>query len=295
MQFRELTDRYQLEKILKSNRFGTVLRAADSKSGRTVVLKQITVPSPPRLVAGAPELEKLAATLAGLGHPAFPAVLDAGFTTDGAAFLSLELLEGKGLDALTGAAGAPPDRVLARIGQALDGLEALAAKGFAHLNVSPDNLFVVQTPAGEQVKILGLGTAVFRPRGAEAVGAPASDNARFHAPEVTAGAPADPRADLYSLALVTCTALGATVGFGDSPVVQLPLAVSFELENDEALRQALERSLRKNPAERPSFQDFREALRLALGAPVGGAAAVAAPPPAAPSPAAAARRSATGG
>ena len=147
MQFRELTDRYQLEKILKSNRFGTVLRATDSKSGRTVVVKLITVPSPPRLVAGAPEFEKLAATLAGLGAPSLPAVLDSGFTTDGSAFLVLELLEGKGLDAL---GGAPPTRVLARIGQALDGLEALGAHGLAHLNLSPDNLFVVQMPAGER-------------------------------------------------------------------------------------------------------------------------------------------------
>lgn len=262
MQFRELTDRYQLEKILKSTRFGTVLRATDSKSGRVVVVKQITVPSPERLVAAAPEFEKMAAAVAGLGHPAFPAVLDSGFTTDGAAYLALELLEGKGLDAFT---GVPPAQVLARIGQALEGLEALAAKGFAHLNLSPDNLFVAQTPAGEQVKVLGLGTGVFRPRGAAAAGAPAAENARFQAPELAAGGAVDARADLYSLALVTCQALGATVGFGDSPVVQLPLAVSFELENDEALRQALERALRQNPAERPSARGFREALRLAAG------------------------------
>jgi hypothetical protein len=264
MQFRELTDRYQLEKILKSNRFGTVLRATDSKSGRVAVVKQITVPSPPRLVAGAPEFEKLAAALAGLGHPAFPAVLDSGFTTDGAAFLAMELLEGRGLDTFTGA-GEPPAAVLARIGQALEGLEALAARGLAHLNVSPDNLFVTRTPAGEQVKLLGLGTQVFRPRGAEAVGAPTTENARFQAPEMASGGPGDSRSDLYSLALTTCHALGATIGFGESPVVQLPLAVSFDLENDEALRQALERALRKNPAERPSARGFREALRLAAG------------------------------
>jgi hypothetical protein len=271
MQFRELTDRYQLEKILKSNRFGTVLRATDSKSGRVVVVKQITVPSPERLVAAAPELEKLAAAVAGLAHPAFPAVLDSGFTIDGAAFLVLELLEGKGLDTYT---GVPPAQVLARIGQALEGLEALAAKGFAHLNLSPDNLFVTQTPAGEQVEILGLGTSVFRARG-PAAGAPAGENARFQAPELAAGGTADGRADLYSLALITCHALGATVGFGESPVVQLPLAVSFELENDEALRQVLERALRRNPAERPSARLFREALRLAAGE----APAVAAPSP----------------
>ncbi|HEY0514906.1 MAG TPA: hypothetical protein VGH73_23630 [Thermoanaerobaculia bacterium] len=272
MQFRELTDRYQLEKILKSNRFGTVLRATDSKSGRTVVAKLITVPSPPRLVAAAPEFEKLAATLAGLAHPSLPAVLDSGFTTDGSAFLVLELLEGKGLDA---AGGGAPGRTLARIGQALDGLDALGARGFAHLNLSPDNLFVVPAPAGEQVKLLGLGTAVFRPRGPEAAAAGAGEGSRFQAPELAAGAPADGSADIYSLALTACQALGATVGYGDTPVVQLPLAVSFELENDEALRQALERSLRKNPAERPSSRELREALRLAAAAPTVAAPAAA--------------------
>ncbi len=263
MQLRELTDRYQLEKILRSTRFGTVLKASDTQSGRTVAVKQITVPSPARLGAGAPEFEKLAAALAEIGHPALPAVLDWGFTTDGAAFLTLELLDGRTLDTFS---GLPPAQALAWIGQALDGLEALASRGHAHLNLSPDNLFVAATPVGEQVKLLGLGTAVFRPRGAEAATA-GGDNARFRAPEVAAGAEADARADLYSLALTACHALGATVGFGDSPVVQLPLAVSFELENDEALRQALERSLRQRPEQRPSIRELREALRLAIGAP----------------------------
>jgi serine/threonine protein kinase len=286
MQFRELTDRYQLEKILKSNRFGTVLRATDSTSGRTVVVKLVTVPSPPRLVAGAPELERLAGLLAAPGSPNLPTVLDHGFTTDGSAFLVLEPLEGKGLDAL---GGAPPARVLARIAQALDGLEILGTHGIAHLNVSPDNLFVVQapqtpqtpqTPEDERVVLLGLGTAVFRPRDAEATATGAGENARFHAPEMAAGGAGDTTADIYSLALTACTALGATVGFGEAPVVQLPLSVSFELENDEALRQALERSLRREPGERPSWAELRQALRLATGE-----AAPAARPAAAPVPA----------
>lgn len=263
MQFRELTDRYQLEKILRSTRFGTVLKATDTKTGRSVAVKQITVTNPARLVAEAPAFERLAAVLAGLGHPALPAVFDSGLTTDGAAFLAMELLDGRTLDAFS---DMPPAQLLAWIGQALDGLEALASKGLAHLNVSPDNLFVAATPAGEQVKLLGLGSAVFRPRGAEAATA-GGDNARFRAPEVAAGGEADSRADLYSLALTTCNVLGATVGFGDAPVVQLPLAVSFELENDEALRQALERSLRQGPEQRPSIREVREALRLAIGAP----------------------------
>jgi len=267
MQLRELTDRYQLQKILKSTRFGTVLRATDVSSGRTVAVKLVTVGPSPGLAAGAPELEKLAATLAGLGHPNLPAVLDFGFTTDGSAFLVLELLEGKGLDVLS---GAPPARLLALVSQALDGLEALAARGLCHHNVSSDNLFVVPSAGGERVVLLGLGTAIFRPRGPGATG---TENARFRAPELDGGGAADWRADLYSLALVACQALGATVGFGEAPVVQMPLAVSFELESDEALRQALERSLRQRPGERPMPQELREALRLAIGE-------AAAPPPA---------------
>ncbi|HEX9944608.1 MAG TPA: hypothetical protein VGG03_21575 [Thermoanaerobaculia bacterium] len=261
MQFREVTDRYQLQKILKSTRFGTVLRATDTPSGRTVAVKLITVGLSPGLAAAAPEIEKLATTLAGLGHPNLPAVLDFGFTTEGSAFLVLELLEGRGLDTLS----APPARVLSLVGQALDGLEALAGRGLAHHNVSPDNLFLVPGPGGEQVKLLGLGTAVFRPRGSAAATVLGVENARFRAPELTAGGVADWRADLYSLALTACHVLGATVGFGEPPVVQLPLAVSFELENDEALRQGLERALRPRPGERPTHRELREALRLAAG------------------------------
>ncbi|HET9212728.1 MAG TPA: protein kinase, partial [Thermoanaerobaculia bacterium] len=281
MQFRELTDRYQLEKILRSTRFGTILKATDARTGQSVAVKQITVTNPARLVAEAPAFERLAAALAGMEHPALPTVIDSGFTTDGAAFLAMELLDGRTFDAFT---DMPTDQLLAWIGQALDGIEALASKGLAHLNISPDNLFVAATSAGEQVKLLGLGTAVFRPRGAEAAAA-GGDNARFRAPEVAAGGDADSRADLFSLALTICHALGATVGFGDAPVVQLPLAVSFELANDEALRQTLERSLRQRPEERPSFRELREALRLAIGAPAAAPQPMFTPPvkPAAPS------------
>lgn len=257
MQFRELTDRYQLQKILKSSRFGTVLQATDVASGRTVVVKLITVGSSPGLAA-APEFQRLAAALAELDHPNLPKAVDHGFTSDGSAFLVLAPLAGRTLDALS---AVPPARLLSLVGQALNGLETLARHGLSHHNLSPDNLFVAHNPEGERVVLLGLGTSIFRPRGSAAT----AENARFLAPEIAAGGPADWRADIYSLALIACNGLGATVGFGEPPVVQLPLAVSFELESDEALRQTLERALRPPASERPAPQDLRRALRLAIG------------------------------
>ncbi len=258
MQFRELAERYQLQKILRSTRSGSVQQATDLASGRPVAVKLVRIGSSPGLAA-APEFERLAAALAELRHPNLPAVLDSGFTADGGAFLVFELLAGKGFDTL---AGGPPVHLLSLVGQALEGLEALAGRGLAHHNVSPDNLFVVPDAGGERVVLLGLATAIFRPREPEAAG---GENGRFLAPELAGGGSADGHADLYSLALTACHALGANVAFTEPPVVQLPLAVSFALENDEALRQALEHALRSNPGQRPRPRDFREALRLAIG------------------------------
>src|SRR5918999_5550311 len=153
MQFRELTERYQLQRVLKSTGFGTVLEAVDVSSGQPVVVKLVSAGTSPGLAATAPEFEKLARTLAWLGHPNLPVVLDFGFTADGNAFLVLERLQGKGFDAL---AGGPPARLLSLIGQALDGLDALADRGLSHHNLSPDNLFVVPGSDGERAVLLGL-------------------------------------------------------------------------------------------------------------------------------------------
>ncbi|HSF38249.1 MAG TPA: hypothetical protein VLT87_00565, partial [Thermoanaerobaculia bacterium] len=72
VQFRELTERYKLEKILKSTRGGTVLKATDLSSGRALAIKLIPLgPSTP-LEASAAELERLAGTLMALRHPALP-------------------------------------------------------------------------------------------------------------------------------------------------------------------------------------------------------------------------------
>jgi hypothetical protein len=245
-----------------------------------------------------------AAGLAGLRHPNLPLVLDSGMTADGGAFLVMEQLEGVGFEAGDGpgGAGVSPDRILPLLDQALAGLEELARHGLAHLNLCPENLLLVPAalpatgalPAPRElpelpelpetnelgrtgaapaltVKLLGLGTPLFH------LGEPLPDaaNARFRAPELALPAAAretmpDWHADCYALALTACYALGATVAVGEdsgAPVqtVQMPLALSFELANDEALRQILERCLRQSPRERPAHGAIREAFRLALG------------------------------
>jgi tetratricopeptide (TPR) repeat protein len=323
---RELTDDYRLEKILASSRGGSILRASRIENGQTVVIKLINVPAaadPAAALKATARFSAYAAGLAALRHPNLPLVLDSGLTPDGGAFLVMEKVDGVGFEAACapGGGGAAPDRILPLLAQALAGLEELARHGLAHLNLSPENLFLV--PAAPQatgapqapvtsaldrtggggggpeqtVKLLGLGTPLFH------LGEPWPDaaNARFRAPELALPAAAretmpDWHADCYALAQTACYGLGITVAVGDLAgtlmhSVQMPLALSFELANDEALRQILERCLRQSPPERPSHGAIRNAFRLALGGielPGGGASPGRPQPEPAPRPSAAA-------
>jgi hypothetical protein len=290
---REITERYRLEKILKSSRSGNVLKATDSTSGKSVVIKMITL-GPPMAggeTAGMERLERLAAALSDRPDPCFPAVLESGFTTDGSAFLVLEHLEGRGFESLAGGRG---QRALNLVGQVIDGLETLAGRGVFHGSLSPDNLLVIR-PQADGVKTFGLGTAFFRTPEAAAADA---QNARYRAPEELGPAPAGTalpdeerwRSDLYSLALTACRVLGAEVTFADTPTpkVAIPTVLGFELKEPDALRQLLEGALRKSAKDRPTLHQARNSLRRAQGLPplAEKPARPPAPPPAPPLPAA---------
>lgn len=261
-QFRELTNSYRLEKILASGRSATVLRAVELATGHAAALKLINVFDPAGLTEGSARLGHLAETLRGLGHVGFPAVLDWGFTTEGSAFLAMELLPGTRFDSL---AGAPPDRMLPLVISAVEAVAALSDAGLAHLNLSSENLWVVPAAGAgrDEIKLLGLGTPIFRPPAGDPG---AQGEAGFRAPEALAGG-GDSRSDVYSLARILCQVLGAAVDLTGHarPSVQLPPALSFDLANAEVLRNVLERSLASAPEARPRLAEMRSALRLALG------------------------------
>ena len=160
MEFRKLTERYDLEKILRSGRTSTVMRATDRQSGRKVAVKMIQavllVP-PDAFPEAASRFHAYAAALEALHHPCLPETLDAGITPDGSAFLVTELVEGRGLDTLAGKL--PPSEALALLAPMLDALEALASRGMAHGNLSPDNVLLLEDG---KIKLLGLGSTVFQ-------------------------------------------------------------------------------------------------------------------------------------
>ncbi|HEY8021627.1 MAG TPA: protein kinase [Thermoanaerobaculia bacterium] len=263
---REITERYRLEKIVKSTRSGSVLRATDALGGGTVAVKLVALGADP--AADGERFSRFAGALAALEHPSLPVLRDFGLTTDGSAFLVMEHLEGRSVATL---AGTDPKRILTALAPVAEGLALLASRGLSHGNLSPDNLFL-DTGRGE-VKMLGLGTALFRIPGPAAGG----DNARFRAPEELAAqapAPAIPAAaDVYSFAAVLCYLLevalpSGELGAAEGPEVSLPLSLAFQLEDVEPLRRFLAAAFSRRPEERPSLNDAREALQRAIhGAP----------------------------
>jgi serine/threonine protein kinase len=93
-----------------------------------------------------------------VGHPGAVRVLDDDTTSDGRAFLVMELLDGSALDVLAEAAGGRLDvaRVLLVSDQVLDVLIAAHDKGIVHRDIKPENLFLTSDGS---VKLLDFGIA----------------------------------------------------------------------------------------------------------------------------------------
>ena len=185
-----------------------------------------------------------------------------------ARFFVMELLVGLDLSDTLAFAGAlgPARSVRIAEGAAL-GLGAAHAAGVIHRDVKPENLFLVHAPDGrEQVKVVDFGFSRLPDDTEEAsprvVGTP-----EYMPPEQSRGAPADPRADVYSLGIVLYEMLAGHAPFvGDyaevaqrharerpPPILTTPVPAAL----DAVVRRALE----KDPDARfPSM----EALRIAL-------------------------------
>jgi hypothetical protein len=236
-ELRRITERYLLEKQVAASDAGSVFRGTDLQSGATVMVE---------LVRGdGGEFEEprqrfleTARALQALHHPSFPRVLDFGITHAGSAFLVTESLDGSSLEDL---AGSPPVRVLSLLLRLAEGLEAMEQGGIPWRGLRAENLLVVPGAEGEQVKILGLGSAALEPGTGPVPGGYAED---FHA-----------------FGLLACRLLGVQT----APKLGIPLEVAAELKDFEALRDLLEAALRGDPGGfYPSWQEVPAALRLAL-------------------------------
>lgn len=192
-----LIGRYRLDTLLGSGGSADVWRAHDQRRDRVVTIKLLR------------EREDLdlrrrfldeARRLTAVRHPGIVEVLGM-HDALGVTFIVLELVEGISLaDALASRSFTPAESadIVMQLSKAL---EALHAHGLLHLDLKPAN--VVLGPA-QRVRLIDLGIA----GGIGSIPELIRGTPRYVAPEVRAGEPLTPAADVYALALVARELLG---------------------------------------------------------------------------------------
>jgi serine/threonine-protein kinase len=198
-----LAGRYELREQLGAGGMGIVYRAWDRELQETVALKTLH----PALPLGDPDiLERFKQEIRlarRITHRNVVRTHDLG-ESNGVHFITMELVEGSGLDSImSGRRALPLKIVLPIVRQVLRGLEAAHEVGVIHRDVKPGNVLV--QPSGA-VKVMDFGIA----RLAERRGAGASLTAagavigsiEYMAPEQLMGEEVDLRVDVYATGCV---------------------------------------------------------------------------------------------
>ncbi|MFO0586149.1 MAG: serine/threonine-protein kinase [Polyangiaceae bacterium] len=201
--------------------------------------------------------ERGVAAAAGVAHPNVAKLGPLETAPDGAPFCTMELLVGLDLaDTLADAGRLNPLRA-ARIAEGVaSALAAAHEAGVVHLDVKPENVFLVHRPdGGEDVKLIDFGLASHpgetRPEASDACGTP-----EYMAPEQRRGVTADPRMDVFALGLMLREMLT-----GEPPDSGAPLPPDVPARLVRSIRRATARE----PADRfPTMADMEASLLVAI-------------------------------
>jgi len=256
-----LAGRYQLERALGSGGMGQVFAALDTKLGRRVAVKVVTLVHDPGRVQ---RFEQEARAAGALEHPNLLSVYDLG-EEHGVPFLVTELLEGRTLRGLVSAGPLEPEQVVGLALQLARGLGAAHARGVVHRDLKPENIFVTEDG---RLKILDFGLAKLSSPddsgplpGLTATGA-VFGTAGYLSPEQARGDRAGPASDVFAAGAVLYELLTGERAFPGASLVE---AAHAAMKSEPPplpgtvpppLQSIVRRCLEKDPAKR--FRDGGE-------------------------------------
>jgi predicted ATPase len=196
---------YEVLGLLGRGGMGVVYKARQQSLDRPVALKFL-----PKECAGDPvwleRFRREARTASALNHPHICIIHDTGESA-GQPFLSMELIEGRTLEALIGR-HLPVTELARLIGQAARALAAAHAAGVVHRDIKPANLMVRDDGI---LKVLDFGLARRLPASGDQGGAPGGKGTDpgtrigtvlYMAPEQARAEPVGTAADIFALGLV---------------------------------------------------------------------------------------------
>jgi serine/threonine protein kinase len=194
--------RYEILGELGRGAMGVVYKATDPVIGRSVAVKTIKL-SEEGTGLTRPELltrfqtEARAAGL--LTHPNIVVVFDAG-EEDGLYYITMELVEGKSVQALLDAGHAfPLPRVLRIMEQTCSALNFAHERNVVHRDIKPANIMLT---ADDTVKITDFGTAKILQFGTVQQTSHVMGTPSYMSPEQVKGRAVDGRSDIFSLGVM---------------------------------------------------------------------------------------------
>ena len=259
--------RYEIIDELGRGAMGVVYRAMDPVIGRTVAVKTIRLSEEgtgltrPELLARF-QTEARAAGL--LTHPNIVVVYDAG-EENGLYFITMELVEGKSLQALLdGGHAFPVPRVIRIMEQTCSALQFAHERNIVHRDVKPANLMLT---ADDTVKVTDFGTAKILQFGTVQQTAHVMGTPSYMSPEQVKGRPVDGRSDIFSIGVMLYEMLTGEKPFPGQSIT----TVIYKIVNEEpvpprqinpsihpGLNDIVLRALAKEPENR--YQSCRELL-----------------------------------
>ncbi|MEZ4392374.1 MAG: protein kinase [Polyangiales bacterium] len=272
---------YTILEAVGAGGMGKVYRAERGALGKTFAVKVIH----PHLAGDDNAVKRFnqeAHTSSRINHPNAVVVLDFGRTDDELLYLVMEFLRGRDLTRVVWELGRlPVSRATDIMRQVLAALSEAHQLGIVHRDIKPENILVEPlSTGGDFVKVVDFGLAKIRDDQSPGVTSPGlvCGTPDYMAPEQARGLDADPRADLYSAAVVLYQCVTGRLPFeAESAAEALDFHVNtpppdpriFVPELSPRFVETLLRALAKDPDAR--FQtavDFAEALRLAVSDPV---------------------------
>lgn len=194
-----IDQRYRLERILGTGGMSEVWLAEDSRLGRWVAVKILRDSLANREDELIDTLVQEARIVAKLQHANIVGVYDYG-THEGHHFLVMEYVHGYSVRQLLQTQGRLSEAEAIRYGaQVASALHYAHEQNVIHCDVKPENILVNEQGAAK-IADFGVAEAVTRTLAAEQM-RDVLGTVAYLAPEVIQGAPADPRSDVYSLAL----------------------------------------------------------------------------------------------
>ena len=259
--------RYEILGELGRGAMGVVYRATDPVIGRPVAVKTIRL-SEEGTGLTRPELlsrfqtEARAAGL--LTHPNIVVVYDAG-EENGLYYITMELVEGKSLQALIdGGHAFPASRVLRIMEQTCSALQFAHERNIVHRDIKPANLMLTRD---DTVKVTDFGTAKILQFGTVQQTTHVMGTPSYMSPEQVKGRPVDGRSDIFSLGVVLYELLTGEKPFPGHSIT----TVIYKIVNEEpipprqlnpslhpGLNEVVLRALSKEPETR--YQSCREML-----------------------------------